>query len=77
MLNSFFGPAGIFSAGVFVKRVGSVVNRHKKQDGNKGKFDKVHNLSAYVLYFISESGSIIATFVRPGKTQQAESGESA
>ena len=38
-------------------------------------FDESYNLYGHRLYFIAISGTIVVTFVRPGKTRAAESGE--
>ncbi len=38
-------------------------------------FDEPYNLFTTQLYFKRRSGTIIATFVRPGKTHTAESGD--
>ena len=42
---------------------------------NPVKFDDSYNLWSGWLYFQRRSATIIATFVRPGKTQPEESGD--
>ena len=52
-----------------------VVIPHKKEECKENEFDVLYNFCVDRLYFLHRSGSIIATFVRHGKTQEAESGD--
>lgn len=52
-----------------------VVIPHKKGNRKGKDFDVSYNLFIGQLYFFLRSASIIATFVRPGKTRRGESGE--
>ena len=52
-----------------------MVIHHKKDQYNQYNFDVSYNLLIGLLYFYERSATIIATFVRPGKTQMAESGD--
>lgn len=53
----------------------TLVIPYKKVKVKQGKFDDSYNLYLAWLYFLRRSATIIATFVRPGKTHVAESGD--
>ena len=69
------GPAELCSAGNIFPWILLVVIHHKKDQYNQYNFDVSYNLLIGLLYFYERSATIIATFVRPGKTQMAESGD--
>ena len=48
---------------------------YKNSKSIERNFDYSYNLLNSWLFFAKRSGSIIATFVRPGKTYLAESGD--
>jgi hypothetical protein len=52
-----------------------VVIPYKKCKEEEWNFDDSYNLLGGWLFFVKRSGSIIATFVRLGKTHFAESGD--
>ena len=69
------GPAEHSSAGLSTD-IGILLVIPDKKDRYTGmNFDDSYNISFTQLYLCTRSDSIITTFVRPGTTDAAESGE--